>query len=65
MFYKTGYLGKFNMDGSISFIGRNNTQVKIRGHRLELEEVEHHIQQYLDPDTSPKVVVECITPPRW
>jgi amino acid adenylation domain-containing protein/non-ribosomal peptide synthase protein (TIGR01720 family) len=42
-FYKTGDLGRRNTDGSIGFIGRKDSQVKIRGQRLELSEVEHHI----------------------
>ncbi len=38
--YKTGDLVKLLFDGSIFFIGRNDGQVKIRGHRVELGEVE-------------------------
>ncbi|HKR78758.1 MAG TPA: amino acid adenylation domain-containing protein [Nitrospira sp.] len=38
--YKTGDLGLFRPDGNIEFIGRADHQVKIRGHRVELDEVE-------------------------
>ena len=42
-FYRTGDIGKFNWDGTITFIGRQDGQIKVRGQRLELGEVEHHI----------------------
>jgi amino acid adenylation domain-containing protein/non-ribosomal peptide synthase protein (TIGR01720 family) len=42
--YKSGDLVKYNDDGTISFIGRKDTQVKIHGQRVELSEVEHAIR---------------------
>ncbi|KAG8525214.1 NRPS [Bacidia gigantensis] len=45
--YKTGDLVKYAEDGSIDFIGRKDTQVKIRGQRMELGEIEHHLRQCL------------------
>ncbi len=38
--YKTGDMVKLLPDGSIFYIGRNDGQIKIRGHRVELGEVE-------------------------
>lgn len=42
-FYKTGDLVRQNADGSLIFMGRKDTQVKINGQRVELEEIEHHL----------------------
>ncbi|MGJ7907808.1 amino acid adenylation domain-containing protein [Actinopolyspora sp. H202] len=38
--YRTGDMGRYLPDGKIEFIGRDDRQVKIRGHRVELAEVE-------------------------
>lgn len=38
--YKTGDRGRYVPDGNIEFLGRNDFQVKIRGHRIELAEIE-------------------------
>ena len=38
--YKTGDLGRYQSDGNIEFLGRNDHQVKINGYRIELGEVE-------------------------
>lgn len=46
--YKTGDLVKFNSDGSLEYIGRRDFQVKIRGIRVELGEVETAILKYPD-----------------
>jgi amino acid adenylation domain-containing protein len=38
--YRTGDLGRLNRDGSLEFLERMDFQVKLRGHRVELGEIE-------------------------
>ncbi|KRE95917.1 hypothetical protein ASG87_16805 [Frateuria sp. Soil773] len=41
--YRTGDLGRFLADGMIEFLGREDGQVKVQGHRIELSEVEANL----------------------
>ncbi len=43
--YKTGDLGEFNECGDLIYHGRKDNQVKIRGNRIELEEIKKVIQE--------------------
>ncbi|MDX2564676.1 amino acid adenylation domain-containing protein, partial [Streptomyces sp. TX20-6-3] len=43
--YRTGDLGRFLPDGTIEFLGRQDSQVKIQGYRIELGEVEAALTQ--------------------
>ncbi|EER26815.1 peptide synthetase, putative [Coccidioides posadasii C735 delta SOWgp] len=45
-FYKTGDLVRFNADGTLSFIGRKDTQIKLHGRRIEIGEIEHHLASH-------------------
>jgi acyl-CoA synthetase (AMP-forming)/AMP-acid ligase II/aryl carrier-like protein len=58
--YKTGDLVRYHDDGSLSFMGRKDTQVKLRGQRVEIGEVEHYVKGCM-PNV-PTVVAEVILP---
>ncbi len=63
--YKTGDLVRKNKNGNIVFLGRIDEQVKLRGYRLELSEIEVMLQQH-DNITNAAVVVvenEQVVPP--
>ncbi|KAK8115446.1 hypothetical protein PG984_011948 [Apiospora sp. TS-2023a] len=62
--YKTGDLVQYSeTDGNLVFVGRKDTQVKLRGQRIELGEVEHHLRQYLSTNfPAITAVAEVVVP---
>ncbi|KAI0969469.1 hypothetical protein F4678DRAFT_438811 [Xylaria arbuscula] len=57
-FYRTGDLVCYRSDGSVVYLGRGDSQVKIRGQRVETGEVETRLREYSSSHTIP--VVEAI-----
>lgn len=45
--YQTGDLGRYGLDGTLSYLGRLDQQLKIRGFRVEPGEVEARLQQHV------------------
>uniref|UniRef100_UPI0026373661 non-ribosomal peptide synthetase n=1 Tax=uncultured Aquimarina sp. TaxID=575652 RepID=UPI0026373661 len=43
--YKTGDLVRWLSDGNLEYIGRNDDQVKVRGYRIELTEIENALSK--------------------
>ena len=58
--YKTGDLMHYLPDGKLRYVGRKDTQRKVRGQRLELEEVENRVRQASSHVKD--VVVDVLTP---
>ncbi|MEU7581418.1 amino acid adenylation domain-containing SDR family oxidoreductase [Streptomyces sp. NPDC041068] len=44
--YKTGDLARWRPDGVLEFLGRTDRQVKVRGYRIELDEIEVHLSAH-------------------
>ncbi len=53
--YKTGDIVRYRPDGTLEFLGRQDAQVKVRGHRVELGEIEAALGQH--PAVRERVVI--------
>ena len=58
--YKSGDLVRYKSDGSLSYIGRKDQQVKLHGQRIELGEIEYHVRAHMEFDW--QYAVELISP---
>ena len=54
--YRTGDICRWLPDGNLEYVGRTDDQVKVRGYRIELDEVENAVRS-LDEVTLVKVLV--------
>ncbi|GAA1947412.1 non-ribosomal peptide synthetase [Amycolatopsis minnesotensis] len=58
--YRTGDLGRYTADGEIEYLGRADAEVKIRGYRVDLGEIENIL--LADPEVS-EAVAALLAPP--
>ncbi|WP_187299439.1 non-ribosomal peptide synthetase [Nitrospira moscoviensis] len=56
--YRTGDLARFRSDGNLEFLGRADHQVKLRGYRVELEEIDAVLRAYPGVDEAVAVLRE-------
>ncbi|MGE5498771.1 MAG: amino acid adenylation domain-containing protein, partial [Syntrophothermus sp.] len=56
--YRSGDAGRFLSDGSIEYLGRTDNQVKIKGFRIELGDIESALQSHPDIKNAAVIVRE-------
>jgi len=54
--YKTGNLAYHDADGNLVYVGCKDGRIKVRGQRVELSEIEHHIHECMPSVTQVAVV---------
>lgn len=50
--YRSGDMGRYLPDGNIEFLGRKDSQIKIRGHRIEPGEIEEALKRHAEVRTA-------------
>jgi amino acid adenylation domain-containing protein len=61
--YKTGDLVRYAPDGNLIFVGRKDAQVKINGQRVELGDIESHVQlSLMEVVSGVHVVADVLSP---
>ncbi|MEV0611820.1 amino acid adenylation domain-containing protein [Nonomuraea sp. NPDC050404] len=63
--YATGDLVRWNADGNLEFLGRVDRQVKLRGLRVELGEIEHAIESFAGVRQCVVTIRDAGTPAAW
>ncbi|KAJ6789157.1 hypothetical protein PWT90_06033 [Aphanocladium album] len=60
--YKTGDLVRYMSDGSLLYVGRKDTQVKVNGQRIELGEVEYQTRTHITlAKNADQVIAEVVS----
>lgn len=62
--FKSGDLGRCLPDGSVEFCGRDDDQVKVRGIRVELGEIESHLRAHADVESARVVLRQDAATPK-
>ncbi|MFK4082534.1 amino acid adenylation domain-containing protein [Kribbella sp. NPDC020789] len=44
--YRTGDIVRWTVQGTLDYLGRNDNQAKVRGHRIELDEISHALRSH-------------------
>ncbi len=60
--YLTGDLARCDADDRYHFLGRVDNQIKLRGQRIELDEIECYLREVSDCDNAVVVIIEGDTP---
>ncbi|KAG6006382.1 NRPS protein [Claviceps maximensis] len=47
-FYRTGYLARYRTNGCIALVGKRSNRIKVRGHTVQLEQLERALGRHCD-----------------